>query len=93
MYFKCSSHHPQTDKQVVSLSPQSHLFSPHGVVALLLQCSLQVKVLWVVGCLSTWVTNVALGIQALCDLHGVLRTHACNVKHLRLIITFLNKNI
>lgn len=53
-----------------------HLFRPHGAAALLLQRGLQVEVLWVVGCLRTGVADVALDIQALCNLHGVLGTHA-----------------
>ncbi len=57
-----------------------HLFCPHGIVALLFQRSLQVKVLWVVCRLSAGVANVALCVQALCNLHGVLGTHAWDIK-------------
>lgn len=52
-----------------------HLLCPHGVVALLLQGPLQVKVFGVVGGLSSRVADVALSVEALSDLHGVLRSH------------------
>lgn len=57
-----------------------HLLRPHGIVCLLLQRSLQVKVLGVVRRLGSRVANVALCVQALGDLHGVLGSHACQME-------------
>lgn len=63
-----------------NLQRAPHLLCPHGVVCLLLERSFQVKVLRVVGRLCTRVANVALCIQALCNLHGMLGSHACEVQ-------------
>ena len=52
------------------------LLSPHGVAGLLEQDFLEVKVLVVVVGLCAGVADVALGVEPLRDLHGVLRPHA-----------------
>lgn len=55
----------------------AHRVGPVGVVGLLPQRALQVKVLGVVGGLGARVADVALGVEPLGGLHGVLRPHAC----------------
>lgn len=54
-----------------------HRVCPVGVVGLLPQTALQVKVLRVVGGFCPGVADIALCIQSLGGLHGVLRSHAC----------------
>lgn len=55
----------------------AHRVGPVGVIGLLPQEALQVKVLRVVGGLGPWVADVALCIEPLGSLHGMLWPHAC----------------
>lgn len=55
----------------------AHRVGPVGVVGLLPQRTFQVKVLGVVGGLGSRVADVALGVEPLSDLHGMLWPHAC----------------
>lgn len=58
-------------------SGSAHRVGPVGVVGLLPQRALQVKVLGVVGGLSPRVADVALRVEPLGGLHGMLWPHAC----------------
>ena len=63
----------QWEKEVRS---DPDLLGPHGVAGLLEQDFLEVKVLVVVVGLCAGVADVALGVETLRNLHGVLRPHA-----------------
>lgn len=61
---------------VISERCFAYRVGPEGVVGLLPQCALQVKVLGVVCGLRPRVADVALGVQPLRHLHGVLGAHS-----------------
>lgn len=60
----------------------AHRVSPVGVVGLLPQRPLQVEALGVVGGLGARVADVALRVEPLGGLHGVLRAHSCQRRRL-----------
>lgn len=63
-------------------SGPAHRVSPVGVVGLLPQRPLQVEALGVVGGLGARVADVALRVEPLGGLHGVLRAHSCQRRKL-----------
>lgn len=64
----------------------AHRVGPVGVIGLLPQRALQVKVLRVVGGLSPRIADVALCVEPLSSLHGMLWPHACKRQEAQLAL-------